>query len=161
MHNEKKIHIVLWQPKIPQNTGNIIRLCANTGAELHLIHPLGFNLKSSKLKRASLDYSDLTIVREHGSFLEYTDSFPKRRLLGTTSSSNNIYSSIKYTQNDSLIFGSEDTGLPDEILSFLTVEKLLRIPMRANNRSLNLSNAVSIVLYEAWKQSNFNGSKST
>ena len=106
------IHIVLCSPQIPHNTGNIIRLCANTGLQLHLIHPLGFDLNNPNLKRAALDYSDIADVYEYSSFDEYKTIFSDRRMLATSSSGNTIYSSIQYTPNDSILFGSEDTGLP-------------------------------------------------
>tara|TARA_B100000686_G_scaffold140849_1_gene148419 strand:+ start:1037 stop:1534 length:498 start_codon:yes stop_codon:yes gene_type:complete len=154
------IHVVLCSPRIPQNTGNIIRLCANTGAELHLVHPLGFDMGSANLKRAALDYTDLTTICEHASFDEYKKQFSNRRLLATTSSGNTLYSSIEYTTNDSIIFGSEDTGLSAEIVSLFKEDALIKIPMQPSNRSLNLSNAVAIVMYEAWRQSNFIGTDS-
>lgn len=154
------IHVVLCSPRIPQNTGNIIRLCANTGAELHLVHPLGFDMGSSNLKRAALDYTDLTTICEHASFSDYKQKFPDRRLLATTSSGNALYSSIEYTNNDSIIFGSEDTGLSAEIVSLFKEDELIKIPMQPSNRSINLSNAVAIVTYEAWKQSSFIGTDS-
>ena len=110
------IHIVLCSPQIPHNTGNIIRLCANTGLQLHLIHPLGFDLNNPNLKRAALDYSDIADVYEYSSFNEYKTIFSDRRMLATSSSGNTIYSSIQYTPNDSILFGSEDTGLPEKII---------------------------------------------
>ena len=151
------IHIVLCSPQIPHNTGNIIRLCANTGLQLHLIHPLGFDLNNPNLKRAALDYSDIADVYEYSSFNEYKTIFSDRRILATSSSGNTIYSSIQYTPNDSILFGSEDTGLPEKIINIFENNHLIRIPMQPANRSINLSNAVAIVAYETWRQANFIG----
>ena len=138
---------------IPHNTGNIIRLCANIGARLHLIKPLGFSLENKDLKRAALDYSDLSIVQMYSSLDEYVKTHDINRIFATMPSAHNLYSEIRYKIGDTLLFGPEDTGLPKE------VEKLIpnpiKIPMQPNNRSLNLSNAVAVVSYEAWRQLKF------
>jgi len=144
---------LLYNPLIPHNTGNIIRLCANIGARLHLIKPLGFSLENKDLKRAALDYSDLSIVQMYSSLDEYVKTHDINRIFATMPSAHNLYSEIKYKIGDTLLFGPEDTGLPKE------VEKLIpnpiKIPMQPNNRSLNLSNAVAVVSYEAWRQLKF------
>ncbi len=151
------LHIVLFEPLIPGNTGNIIRLSANVGAELHLIRPLGFNFNESHLRRASLDYSDLTAITEHENFAAYIDSHPDRRIFAITTKASHIYADTQFSENDSLLFGREDTGLPAEILNGIPPGQRLLIPMRPANRSLNLSNSVALITYEAWRQMNFEG----
>ena len=151
-------HIVLYRPEIPYNTGNIIRVCANVGAELHLIKPLGFDLSESKLKRAALDYSDLTLVTEHDSLNEYIDQYPCRRLFGTSSWNDKDYTDLSYLSGDTFIFGPESSGLPDDVMKTIHRSRRLFIPMAPGNRSLNLSNSVAIVVYEAWRQVGFTGS---
>ena len=151
-------HIVLYRPEIPYNTGNIIRLCANIGAELHLIRPLGFNLSESKLKRAALDYSDLTLVTEHDSLDEYINQYPLRRLFGTSSWNNKGHTDPSYRLDDTFIFGPESSGLPDDIMKRIHRSRRLTIPMAPGNRSMNLSNSVAVVVYEAWRQLGFTGS---
>ena len=153
--------IVLYQPEIPPNTGNIIRLCANSGSSLHLIHPLGFNLDEKSLRRAGLDYSDLTDVREYKSmdeFLEQPD-VDKKRIFACSTRGRRSYAETEFQSGDMLLFGPETRGLPQEMLDAMPEEQLIRIPMCAGNRSLNLSNAVSIILYEAWRQQQFFGSE--
>ncbi len=157
--NTNSLHIVLYRPQIPHNTGNIIRLCANIGAELHIIEPMGFVLDDPHLKRASLDYTDLTSVTVHISFDSYTDKFSTRRIFATTSSTANIYTEPKYDWSDSLLFGPEDKGLPKNILNLVPEDQQISIPMYPNNRSLNLSNAVAVVAYEAWRHLKFNENK--
>ncbi len=152
--------IVLYQPEIPPNTGNIIRLCANSGSSLHLIHPLGFGLDEKSLRRAGLDYSDLADVREYKSmdeFLEQPD-IDEGRIFACSTRGRGSYAEVEYKPGDALLFGPETRGLPQEMLNSMPEEQLIRIPMCAGNRSLNLSNAVSIVVYEAWRQQGFMGS---
>jgi tRNA (cytidine/uridine-2'-O-)-methyltransferase len=152
------LHVVLYTPRIPYNTGNIVRLCANIGAELHLIHPLGFDLEDQRVRRAGLDYRDLVTIKEHQTFSEYVTIAPERRILGCSTSGAQIYSEIEYRSNDAILFGAEDTGLPEDIERSLTPKQLIQIPMQPSNRSLNLSNAAAIVLYEAWRQLGYVGS---
>ncbi len=148
-------HIVLYEPEIPPNTGNIIRLCANSGARLHLIHPLGFGLGEKQLRRAGLDYHHLATVREHHSLQDFMEGVKPPRLFACTTRGRRPYSDNAFRAGDALLFGPESRGLPDAVLASLAEERLLRIPMLAGNRSLNLSNAVAIVLYEAWRQQDF------
>ncbi len=150
-------HVVLYQPEIPPNTGNIIRLCANTGAHLHLIHPMGFELDESRLRRAHLDYSDMTNVREYASLAEVVKSGPINRLFALSTRGTTDYDSVAYQSGDGFLFGPETRGLPAEVLESIPANQRLRIPMLAGNRSLNLSNAVAVVNYEAWRQQSFKG----
>ena len=148
--------VVLVEPEIPPNTGNIIRLCANTGAELHLIEPLGFSLAQKSLRRAGLDYHDLanvTVWRDWPSFRAENGG----RLCCFSTRAARIYSDIRYEPGDILAFGSETRGLPDDVLYSVGDKNRLRIPMRDGSRSLNLSNSVAVVLYEAWRQCAFGG----
>ena len=149
------IHLVLYQPVIPPNTGNIIRLCANTGAQLHLIHPLGFELDDTKLLRAGLDYHEWARVNEYNSLESFQEKTNPSRIFTISTRGEKIYSEVKFSDNIALVFGPEDRGLPDSILSYYGRENILRIPMKSTNRSLNLSNAVAIVLYEVLRQMNF------
>ena len=157
---EERFHIVLVEPRIPANTGNLIRLSANLGVSLHLIHPLGFDLEDAKLRRAGLDYSDLSDLHEHKSFDEYVCRFPDRHLVFFTSQGTTLYSELLYTDNDSLIFGSEDTGIPGGLLDRYVANTFSYLPMMPKNRSINLSNAVAIAAYEAWRQLGFYGAES-
>jgi len=149
------LHVVLYQPEIPPNTGNIIRLCANTGATLHLIHPLGFSLEEKQLRRAGLDYHEWCDINQHDSWDDYLQEAKPSRLLAFTTKGKINYSSHCFQPGDALLFGPETRGLPDAILNSLTAEQRLRIPMLEHSRSLNLSNTVAIGLYEAWRQLNF------
>jgi tRNA (cytidine/uridine-2'-O-)-methyltransferase len=149
-------HIVLFQPEIPPNTGNIIRLCANTGAQLHLIHPLGFTLDDKRLRRAGLDYHEFAGVMEHPSLEEFIDQIKPANIYGLSTKGQRCYSDAHFKPGDALLFGPETRGLPDEIRTDLSAQNhLLRLPMVAESRSLNLSNSVAVLLYEAWKQINF------
>jgi tRNA (cytidine/uridine-2'-O-)-methyltransferase len=150
-------HIVLFQPEIPPNTGNIIRLCANVGARLHLIRPLGFSLDERRLRRAGLDYHELTVLREHPDLASYLDRERPERWFGCSTRGATPYSQVSYRPGDALLFGPETRGLPAYLLADLGTERSLRIPMCPGNRSLNIANAVSIVLYEAWRQHGFQG----
>ncbi len=149
------LDIVLFQPEIPPNTGNIIRLCANTGMNLHLIKPLGFTLDDRRLKRAGLDYHEWANLRTHSSFQDYQNSETPNRLFAFTTRGTQRYDSITYSNGDALIFGPETRGLPQDFLDSLPTQQCLYLPQAARSRSLNLSNTVSIAVYEAWRQLNF------
>lgn len=152
-------NLILFEPEIPPNTGNIIRLCANTDSMLHLIKPYAFDLSSKNLRRAGLDYIDLTNVVEHDSIGSCYKTLNKTRFFAVTTKASSLYTNFSYQKNDSFIFGPETRGLPHKILNSDEIEQKIRIPMVKNNRSLNLSNSVGIVVYEAWRQLNFeNGS---
>jgi tRNA (cytidine/uridine-2'-O-)-methyltransferase len=150
-------HVVLYQPEIPPNTGNIIRLCANTGAWLHLIHPMGFALEESRLRRAHLDYSDLARVREHASLDALRRDIEIARLFALSTRGETAYDRVVFRPGDGFLFGPETRGLPAEVLASFAPVTRLHIPMLPSNRSLNLSNTVAIVLYEAWRQQGFTG----
>ncbi|TWO84547.1 tRNA (cytosine(34)-2'-O)-methyltransferase TrmL [Shewanella algae] len=152
-------HIALYEPEIAPNTGNIIRLCANNGCELHLIEPLGFDLEEKKLRRAGLDYGDLTRVSRYPDFPHFLAAMAGKRILACTTKGSRPHSELEYRQGDVLLFGPESRGLPQEILQSIAVEHRLRIPMVPSSRSLNLSNAVAIISYEAWRQQGFSGAK--
>lgn len=148
-------HIILYQPEIPPNTGNIIRLCANTGTQLHLIEPLGFEMDDKRLRRAGLDYHEFAQVKRYPDLQSCLDAIKPARVLASTTKGSTSYHEITFEAGDALLFGPETRGLPAEILDSLSAEQKLRIPMCADSRSLNLSNAVAIVLYEAWRQQSF------
>lgn len=149
---------MLYQPEIPPNTGNIIRLCANTGSTLHLVHPLGFELDDRRLRRAGLDYREFARVHEHASLQAFIDDVQPDRLWAMSTKGTCLYNTVSYRANDALLFGPETRGLPGEILAELGSERVLRVPMLPGSRSLNLSNAVAAVVYEAWRQQDFGGS---
>lgn len=149
------LHIVLFEPEIPANTGNIIRLCANTGAQLHLIHPLGFDLDDKKLRRAGLDYHEWVNVDQHDSLESFVKKANPKRIFALTTKGSKIYTDITFQDDDVLLFGPETRGLPDSFLSQHDKNHKLYLPMMPESRSLNLSNTVSIVLFEAWKQLGF------
>ena len=148
-------NVVLFEPEIPPNTGNIIRLCANTGAKLHLIHPLGFEMNAKELRRAGLDYIDWSIVYHYNNFEDYIDKNGFKSLYAVSTKGKRNYSDCNFSENDSFVFGPETRGLPQDILSKFKKENILKIPMLKDSRSLNLSNATSIIIYEAWRQINF------
>ncbi len=148
-------NVVLFEPEIPPNTGNILRLCANTGAKLHLIHPLGFKINAKELRRAGLDYIDWSIVYHYNNFEDYIEKNTYKTLCAISTKGKRYYSDYNFAKNDSFIFGPETRGLPEEILDKFSPERILKIPMLENSRSLNLSNAVSIIIYEAWKEIGF------
>lgn len=150
-------HIVLFEPEIPANTGNIIRLCANTGAYLHLIRPLGFDLDDKKLRRAGLDYHEWAAVKEYDSLDEFLVQVGPKRIFALTTKGKRIYSEASFQAGDALLFGPETRGLPADVLAAIPVSEKLYLPMAPESRSLNLSNTVSVVLYEAWKQQRFSG----
>ena len=149
--------IVLYQPEIPPNTGNIIRLCANTGCVLHLIEPLGFQLDEPRLRRAGLDYHEWTTIREHASLDAFDAVHSPRRTFAFSSRGRVAYCDVEFREGDALLFGPETRGLPDSVLARYPCEHRLRIPMRPESRSLNLSNAVAVACYEAWRQLSFRG----
>ena len=149
-------NIALFQPEIPPNTGNIIRLCANTGSQLHLIKPLGFSPTDKHLRRAGLDYHEWVNVTQHEDFASFLSVMPAMaRVFACSTKGRHYYQKVNYQPDDILLFGPETRGLPADILTALPAEQVIRIPMVANNRSLNLSNAVAIILYEAWRQQEF------
>ena len=150
-------HIALYEPEIPPNTGNIMRLCANTGCTLHLIHPLGFDLDEKKLRRAGMDYRDLAVVKEHQDFPAFLENRGKATIYALTTKGTIPHSNAHFEAGDILLFGPETRGLPDDVLEALDHEHKLRIPMIPNRRSLNLSNTVAIMVYEALRQHNFKG----
>ena len=153
------IRVLLWQPEIPPNTGNIIRLCANTGAELHLIGPLGFELDDAKLRRAGLDYHEFAQVRTHDSLEDCLLALHSPRLFAFTTRATKRHDQACFETGDALLFGPESRGLPGQILDSVDENKRLRIPMREAQRSLNLSNAVAIAIYEAWRQLGYHGAQ--
>ena len=149
--------VILYEPEIPPNTGNIIRLCANAGARLHLIEPLGFDLEEKKLRRAGLDYREFVNVQTHASLDECLAALEQPRVFALSTRNATRYDQAEFKQNDALLFGPETRGLPQEILETLPDGQRLRLPMKKNNRSLNLSNAAAVVVYEAWRQLGFVG----
>jgi len=150
-------NIALFEPEIPPNTGNIMRLCANTGCDLHLIHPLGFDLDEKKLRRAGMDYRDVATVTEHENFEAFLNSLQNQPVFALTTKGSVLYTEASFNPNDVLLFGPETRGLPDDVLNTLAKDQKLRLPMLADSRSLNLSNTVAIVTYEALRQQNFEG----
>ncbi|MFI4868914.1 MAG: tRNA (cytidine(34)-2'-O)-methyltransferase [Steroidobacterales bacterium] len=148
-------HVILYQPEIPPNTGNIIRLCANTGCALHLIEPLGFELDRSSVRRAGLDYAELAILRRYPDLAACLAQLPQPRLFAVETGAGGCYSEARYRPGDAFLFGPETRGLPGELLQAQPAERRIRIPMRPGNRSLNLANAVAVVVYEAWRQNGF------
>jgi tRNA (cytidine/uridine-2'-O-)-methyltransferase len=152
-------HVVLVEPEIPPNTGNIIRLCANTGAQLHLIEPLGFPLDDSKMKRAGLDYHDYATMKVHKNwqaFLE-TEQPDHTRMFAMTTHGSSSFSTLAFKAGDFFVFGSETKGLAQSLRESFPLDQRIRLPMQPENRSLNLSNAVAVVIYEAWRQNGFSG----
>ncbi len=154
-------NIVLYTPQIPQNTGNIIRLCANTGCNLHLIQPLGFRFDDAKMRRSGLDYHEFANVKIHNNWQHFTqncyDDLQENNLYALTTHGHNQISTTKFNANDYFLFGSETSGLPIEIKQNLAPASLIRLPMRPQNRSLNLANSVAIIIYHAWAQHDFIG----
>lgn len=151
------LHIALFEPEIPPNTGNIMRLCANTGCRLHLIHPLGFSLDEKQVRRAGMDYRDLAIVQEHESFAAFNQAILGKRVFACTTKATTSYAATEFQDDDVLLFGPETRGLPEILLASLPEDLKLRIPMLPDSRSLNLSNTVAVVVYEALRQQNFTG----
>jgi tRNA (cytidine/uridine-2'-O-)-methyltransferase len=153
------LEIVLHEPEIPPNAGNVIRLAANAGMRLHLIEPLGFSMEDRQLRRAGLDYHDLANVRVHPSWPACRAAFSGRRLYALTARATRAYTEVRYAPGDVLVFGAETRGLPEAVLAEFDAAARLRVPMRPGNRSLNLSNAVAVVAYEAWRQLGFEGAR--
>lgn len=149
------LHVVLYQPEIPPNTGNVIRLCANTGAELHLIQPLGFSLDDAKLRRAGLDYHEFARVHLHADLDAFIATVAPARLFALSTRGRARYDTVRYAAGDALLFGPETRGLPQTVLEALPETQRICLPMQAGNRSLNLSNAVAITVFEAWRQLGF------
>lgn len=150
-------HIVLFEPEIPPNTGNIIRLCANTGAQLHLVKPLGFTLEDKQLKRAGLDYHEFASLKVYENWSECKAALEGKRLFAITTKGSTRHSNISFADEDVFVFGPETRGLPEEIRAEFTPEHRVRLPMLPDSRSLNLSNSAAILLYEAWRQVGFTG----
>ena len=148
---------MLFEPEIPPNTGNVIRLCANTGTVLHLVGPLGFRLDARSLRRAGLDYAELTDVRVHVGFDEFLTTVQPARCFAVSTRGTRTHDSVAYRPGDSFVFGPESRGLPDTVIARCASEECIRIPMRTSSRSLNLSNAVAVVVYEAWRQLGYAG----
>jgi tRNA (cytidine/uridine-2'-O-)-methyltransferase len=148
-------HILLLQPEIPPNTGNIIRLCANTGCALHLISPCRFDLSHKGVRRAGLDYAELAAVVMHANLDACLAALPGARVFSVETDGARCYSDAQFRSGDALLFGSETRGLPQSVVDEIPLERRLSIPMRAGNRSLNLANAVALVVYEAWRQNGF------
>jgi tRNA (cytidine/uridine-2'-O-)-methyltransferase len=153
------LHIVLYQPEIPPNTGNIIRLCANTGFQLHLIKPLGFELDDKRMRRAGLDYHEWAAVKIHDSYDDFLQQEQPQTLYAASTKGHQRYDQAQFKAGDYLMFGPETRGLPADIRESLPPQNVLRLPMKANSRSLNLSNSVAIFVYEAWRQLDFGGSQ--
>ncbi|MFA5684688.1 MAG: tRNA (cytidine(34)-2'-O)-methyltransferase [Lysobacteraceae bacterium] len=152
------MHVLLYQPEIPPNTGNAIRLCANTGARLHLIRPLGFELDDARLRRAGLDYHEYAQLRVHDSLDACLHALGQPRLFALSARGRQRFDAPRYQADDAFLFGPETRGLPAEVLASLPPEQRLYLPMRPGNRSLNLSNAIAITVFEAWRQLGYAGS---
>jgi len=150
-------HVILHEPQIPPNAGNAIRLCANTGSTLHLVQPLGFSVDDAQVRRAGLDYHDMARVRVHGSLGDCLDSLQGVRVFAMETSGGRLYTEEAYQPGDAFLFGRETVGLPAAVLTGFPPARVLRLPMVAGNRSLNLSNAVAVVVFEAWRQNGFAG----
>lgn len=151
------LNIVLFEPEIPPNTGNIIRLCANTGFKLHIIEPMGFTWDDKRLRRAGLDYHEFAAVTRHASYAAFLEAQTPERLFALTTKGTPAHSAVSYTAGDYLLFGPETRGLPATVLDALPAQQKIRIPMMPDSRSMNLSNAVSVVVYEAWRQLDYAG----
>lgn len=148
-------HVVLHEPEIPPNTGNLMRLTVNTGCDLHLIHPLGFELDTARLRRAGLDYREYASVQNHDSFEAFLEAVSPQRLIAFSQHGDMLYTDLSYEPGDCLLFGKESVGLPAEILGSDAVAGVVRIPIAPGGRSLNLANAAAIAIYEAWRQNGF------
>lgn len=149
------LNIVLYQPEIPPNTGNIIRLSANTGGKLHLIEPLGFEIDDKRLRRAGLDYGEWKDISLHKNWETFIETVGPKRIFAISTKGTRYHHEANYEEDDWVVFGPETRGLPSEILDSLPHEDILRIPMRENSRSMNLSNAAAVIIYEAWRQNGF------
>jgi tRNA (cytidine/uridine-2'-O-)-methyltransferase len=151
-------HVILLNPEIPPNTGNIIRLCANTGCTLHLVRPCTFDLTDRRVRRSGLDYAELAVVHMHANLAACLAGLPGARLFSIETGADRRYSDVAFRAGDAFLFGSETRGLPPQVIDTIASERRLSIPMRPGNRSLNLANAVALVVYEAWRQGGFAGS---
>ncbi len=151
--------LILYEPEIPPNTGNIIRLCANTGVELHLVEPLGFELDEPRLRRAGLDYREFASVATHASLDDCLEALSAPRLFALSTRATTRHDEPQFRRGDAFLFGPETRGLPQEVLESVPPQQRLRLPMRANSRSLNLSNAAAVIVYEAWRQLGFEGGR--
>ena len=149
--------VVLYRPEIPPNAGNVIRLCANAGARLHLVEPLGFSMEDRYLRRAGLDYHELVTIRRHPDWASCATALSGTRLFALTTNAKKRYADVRFSEGDGFVFGPEAHGLPEEMLEQFPSERRLRLPMYPGNRSINLSNAVAIVVFEAWRQLGFPG----
>jgi tRNA (cytidine/uridine-2'-O-)-methyltransferase len=150
-------HLILYEPEIPPNTGNVIRLCANTGVSLHLIEPLGFDLEEKRLRRAGLDYREFASVETHGSLEACLVALGRPRVFALSTRGTTRYDRPRYAEGDAFLLGPETRGLPQAVLDALPAGQCLRLPMRPDNRSLNLSNTAAVIVYEAWRQRGFDG----
>lgn len=155
----RMLHLILYEPEIPPNTGNIIRLCANTGVALHLVKPLGFELDEPRLKRAGLDYHEFANVRVHDTLDNCVDALDRPRVFALSTRGKTRYDRADYADGDALLMGPETRGLPQAVLDALPEEQRIRLPMRDGSRSLNLSNATAIIVYEAWRRLGFPGGR--
>ena len=150
-------HVILYQPEIPPNTGNIIRLCANTGCQLHLVRPLGFTLEDKQLLRAGLDYHEFATLRVHDALPDCLSAFDPARVFALTTKGAQAFHQVDYQTGDAFLFGPESRGLPAEVLNRFAAGQLVRLPMLPHSRSLHLSNAVAVAVFEAWRQCGFDG----
>ena len=150
-------HCVLFEPEIPQNTGNIMRLCVNMPLQLHLIHPLGFELDNKRLRRAGLDYREWADVKQYQSFAEFIEQVNPPRLFACSTKGAKYYNKVAYQKGDAFVFGPETRGLPADILAQFATDNIIKIPMQAHSRSLNLANSVAVIGYQAWQQHDFAG----
>jgi tRNA (cytidine/uridine-2'-O-)-methyltransferase len=153
--NPAMFHVVLYRPEIPPNTGNLMRLCVNTGCRLHLIHPLGFTLDDARLRRAGLDYKEYADVTQHSDFDAFLDAVSPERVFAFSQHGEQVYVDARFRRGDVLLFGPESVGLPDDVMHHRRVTQRLRIPIAPGGRSLNLANAAAIAVYEAWRQQGF------
>ncbi|HEU0154174.1 MAG TPA: tRNA (cytidine(34)-2'-O)-methyltransferase [Arenimonas sp.] len=151
------INVILFEPEIPPNTGNVIRLCANTGAALHLVEPLGFDFEDAKLRRAGLDYHEFAQVQRHASLEACLAALGQPRVFSFSARSSARFDQVRYQPGDALLFGPETRGLPAAVIEAIPAAQRLRLPMRAGQRSLNLSNAVAVAVFEAWRQHEYEG----
>ena len=156
-YDRRVFHVVLFQPEIPPNTGNVIRLCANVGATLHLVHPLGFALDEPRVKRAGLDYHELACIREHVDWPACLGALGDARAFAITTRATRPLHAERFAAGDAFVFGPETAGLPADVLATFAPDRRLRLPMRPGNRSLNLSNAAAVTVFEAWRQLSFPG----
>jgi len=152
-------HVILYQPEIPPNTGNIIRLCANTGSRLHLVKPLGFTLDDKQLVRAGLDYHEFATIKVHDSIEDCLASFDSARVFALTTKGSQPFHQLQYQAGDAFLFGPESRGLPADVLARFSDRQRVRLPMLPDSRSLNLSNTVAVTVFEAWRQCGFEGSR--